>query len=289
MYRRLLLMLGLVGLGICGAAPRAPGVAAGQTESGGGDQLEFSPEFRQTYERAVQAFNKNDFDETLRQLDLADRFQPAVTTAQNLRGAVYVRQKQYAAAQQVFAELCRRDAGNVMAVFNLGETYFLQKNYSAAARYFQDFVARSKTQQSLGVYKVFLCDLMTGREDAVRKILDDTKASPADPLYYYLNAAYRFKQGQPNEARGYLTSAFQIYPGQLNAAFVDSLIELGFVNASDLKTAQGAPAPVRSDEPGTLPVIATPAPPAATVPDISGLEQLLPSLERPAKGREQNQ
>jgi tetratricopeptide (TPR) repeat protein len=276
MVKRIFL-IGLLALGACfNSAP------AQDANSGNGEKpkQEFSPEYQQAYEKAIQAFNKNDFDDALKQLEEADKAQAGVAATLNLRGAVYVRQKKYDEAQKVFADLYKKDPENVMAVFNLGETYFLQKNYAEAVKYFQDFTEKSKTQNSLGTYKVFLCNLLTGKEGEAKQALDATQANPTDPLYYYLNVAYLFKQGKENEARGYLASAFQIYPGQANAAFIDSLIELGYVKPEDLKASGGGQAPVGqtpSSSPSSAP--AESAPTNATTPDFSGLENLLPSLD----------
>jgi tetratricopeptide (TPR) repeat protein len=254
-----IILTGLLAFGGCFSS------ASAQEVGGEKAGLEFAPGYKQAYEGAIQSFSRNDFDGALRQLEEADRVQAGAAAALNLRGAVYVRQKKYAEAQKVFADLHRKDPENVMAVFNLGETYFLQKNYAEAIRYFKDFTEKSKTQNSLGIYKVFLCNLMTGREGEAKRVLEATQASPADPLYYYLNAAYLFKHGKENEARGYLASTFQIYPGQANAAFIDSLIELGYVKPEDLKTS-GTP-------------VVRPPNSASPAPNISGLENLLPSLD----------
>jgi tetratricopeptide (TPR) repeat protein len=258
------------------------GVARGQEGNGDKAKQEFSPEYQQAYEKAIQLFNQNDFDGTLKQLDEADKLQAGVVATQNLRGAVYVRQKKYDEAQKIFADLYQKDPQNVMALFNLGETYFLQKNYSEATKHFQAFTEKSKTQNSLGVYKVFLCNLQTGNEATAKKTLDETQATISDPLYYYLNAAYLFKQGKLEDARGYLASAFQIYPGQANAAFIDSLIELGYVKPDDIKASGGNTAPVVQGGGHAPAPVPAPAP-TSTTPDISGLENLLPNLDSDKK------
>jgi hypothetical protein len=119
--------------------------------------------------------------------------------------------------------------------------------------------------------------LLTGREAEAKKLLSGTPAMPTDPLYYYLHAAWQFKHNQADDARGYLAPAFQIDPGSANMAFVDSLIELGYVNPEELRAAGHSSAPAAANAPSS----ATPqsAAPAAAIPDISGLEDLLPSLD----------
>ncbi|MDR1190589.1 MAG: tetratricopeptide repeat protein [Verrucomicrobiales bacterium] len=240
-----------------------------------------SDPYRQSYLAAEQAFVQNDFDTALRRLDAAEQLQPGTAMVLNLRGAVYVRLKKYDEAQKVFANLHRQDPDNMMALFNLGETYFLQKDYAGALKYFQSFVEKNPAQKSLGVYKVFLCELMTGRDPAAKSILAKTAATPDNPLYFYLNAAWQFKLGQPADARGYLQSAFQIYSGQVNAAYVDSLIELGYVKTGDLKTASGSAAPAVANESSAPDQTA----PDTATPDLSGLDRLLPSLDAPAKDK----
>ena len=263
MIRRIL----LAGLILLGAAYFT---ALQAQDANGGKELQLSPEYQQAYGKAIQSFNQNQFEEALAALDAADKIQPDVAATLNLRGAVYVRLKKYEEAQKIFADLYQKDPTNVMAVFNLGETYFLQKNYAQGLDYFQTFTEKSRTENSLGKYKVFLCQMLLGKE----KTLADATPSLDDPLYYYINSAWKFKQGELEEARGFLASAFQIYPGNANAAYIDSLIELGYVKQEDLKTsASVVEVPVQSS-----PLKAPDAPTSAT-PDISGLENLLPSLD----------
>jgi tetratricopeptide (TPR) repeat protein len=242
---------------------------ASAQDTNGGDN--FSPEFKTAYEQAVQAFNRQDFDGALKQLDAADKIRAGVPAIENLRGAVYVRQKKFEDAQKIFDAIYQKDKENVMALFNLGETYFLQKNYGEAVKYFQSFTEKSKSQVPLAQYKVFLCDLLTpGKEGEAKKIMDQLAPSVTEPLYYYVNAAYQFRQNEPAKGRGYVASAFRIYPAQTNAAYLDPLFELGYIKPEELRVSTSAP------RPEAVPAQEKTAPAA---PEISGLDNLLPSLD----------
>jgi hypothetical protein len=100
---------------------------------------------------------------------------------------------------------------------------------------FQKFLAMpDNSQNALGLYKVFLCDVMLGNSAEIRKTEESLRPSVANPFYYFANAAVAFKKGNQDEGRSFVKSAFGIYAGGLNAAFADSFIELGWLTQNEV-------------------------------------------------------
>jgi hypothetical protein len=242
----------------------------------------FSADYQKAYDQAFQDFNDNQYEEALKQLDVADKIQPDAIEALNLRGGVYVRMKKYEDAQKIFTKLYQKDPSNTMALFNLGETYFLQKNYSEALTYFRIFSDKSKIQNALGQYKVFLCNLLLEKDEEVKKTLEETVGTISDPLYYYIHSAYEFKHNHADDGRGYMAAAFQIYSGEVNSAYVNSLIELGYVSPGDLQGNSGGALPVVQQTNNSESVAAgntAPTPVKPVSPDLSTTNSALPSLD----------
>ncbi len=196
---------------------------------------QYSESFSKAYAAAVEAFNRNDFEASLARLDEAEKAQPGVSQTLNLRGALFVRMKKLPEAEAVFKKMTETDAKDSIPLFNLGEVYFLQKNYAEGKKMFQKFLAMpDNSQNALGLYKVFLCDVMLGNGTEVGKSIDSLRPTVSNPFYYFANAAVAFKKGNTEEGRGFVKSAFGIYAGGLNAAFADSFIELGWVTQEEV-------------------------------------------------------
>lgn len=196
---------------------------------------QYTEAFSKAYAGAVEAFNRNDFEASLAKLDEADKAQPGVSQTLNLRGALFVRMKKLPEAEAAFKKLMETDPKDPIPVFNLGEVYFLQKNYGEGKKMFQKFLAMpDNSQNALGLYKVFLCEVMLGNSTEVAKSLESLRPSVSNPFYYFANAAEAFKKGKPEDGRGFVKSAFAIYAGGLNAAFADSFIELGWLTQDEV-------------------------------------------------------
>ncbi|NJK90675.1 MAG: tetratricopeptide repeat protein [Blastochloris sp.] len=196
---------------------------------------EYSEAFKEAYGAAINHFNQNQLDEALKKLEEAEKLQSGLSETLNLRGAILVRMKKLEEAAATFQKLVQQDPKNPIPVFNLGESFFLQKKYAESKKHFQAFLAMPDTStNALGQYKVFLCDLMLGNKAEVDKTINSLRPSPVSPLYYFVNSAVNFKAGNTEEARGYVASAFNIYPGGMNSAFADSFIELGWLTQEEV-------------------------------------------------------
>jgi len=194
-----------------------------------------SREYRETYVKAMQVFGEGKYEEAMKLAREAVVLDPAQASAYNLLGATQVKLRQPQEAVASFQKILSLQPENSVAVFNLGEAYFLLKNYSEAKKYFESYLkTEGNATNALARYKMILCDLLGGREAAARETVLGLKPTISHPLEYYGRAALLFHQGDEEQARSYLESAGKIYSPGLNLAFADSLVELGWLNRNEV-------------------------------------------------------
>ena len=70
---------------------------------------------------------------------------------------------------------------------------------------------------------------MQGREEDAMAIIKDFGYLEDNPAYYYGNAAVEFSKEKKEEAQTWLESAKRIYDPGLLEVFIDSFVEVGWV------------------------------------------------------------
>ena len=215
-----------------GCGKKGGSIIAGPTDSSSKrtDDLPTDPEekFKVTYIRAAQAFSRNDMENAIKFLDLAEQSKPGQANTANLRGAIYTRQRDWPKAQAAFEQALKLQPDLPMAQFNLGEVLFLNKKYPEARERFQIFV-NSQPKNDLGLYKIYLCDLLGGDKSRAEGFLNSLVPNPSSPIYYFSKAAEAFAKGDKAAAMDFVGSAYRIYPPDANATFADSLVEKGYL------------------------------------------------------------
>lgn len=208
------------------ATPAPAGAAAPKT-----DDLPADPEerFKVTYIRAAQAFSRNDLEGAIRFLEMAEQAKPGQANAANLRGAIHTRQRDWPKAQAAFEEALRLQPDLPMAQFNLGEVLFLNGKYREARERFQTFL-NSQPKNDLGLYKIYLCDLLGNDHAKAEDFLRSLQPDPLTPIYYFSKAAEAFVKGDRTAAMEFVGSAYRIYSPEANATFADSLVEKGYLS-----------------------------------------------------------
>jgi Tfp pilus assembly protein PilF len=179
---------------------------------------------------AIQKMNANDpdIDGALNDLSQALKLNPNSTGAYVLRASLYCQKKQWIQAENDFNAAARLAPTNVVVKFNLSEIKFMQKEYDVAR---PGFVALEKDPDmgDFASYKVFLCDLFGGHEDAAKKELDAFNDAGGNPSYYFSNAAWSLVHKNLEDARGWLVSASNIYPPRKNNLYAQSLRDMGYL------------------------------------------------------------
>lgn len=222
------MVLGLAG---CGKKSDAAGQTAAEAAAKRTDDLPTDPEekFKVTYIRAAQSFSRNDLENAIKFLDIADQSKPGQANTANLRGAIYTRKRDWPKAQAAFEEALKLQPDLPMAEFNLGEVLFLNNKYKEARERFQIFL-NSQPKNDLGLYKIYLCDLLGDNKTKAEEFLSSLQPSPTSPIYYFSKAAEAFVKGDKPAAMEFVGSAYRIYPPDANATFADSLVEKGYLS-----------------------------------------------------------
>ena len=220
----------LFSLAGCGKKPEGGARISAEEAAKRTDDLPTDPEekFKVTYIRAAQAFSRNDLENAIKFLDLAEQAKPGQANTANLRGAIYTRQRDWPKAQAAFEEALKLQPDLPMAQFNLGEVLFLNGKYPEARERFQIFL-NSQPKNDLGLYKIYLCDLLGANPAKAQEFLNSLEPSPLSPIYYFSKAAEAFVKGNKVVAMEFVGSAYRIYPPDANATFADSLVEKGYL------------------------------------------------------------
>ena len=224
-------------LGVAACGKKGEPQKGTATAGGGGvnaatrtDDLPADPEekFKVTYVRAAQAFSRNDLESAIQFLEMADQAKPGQANTANLKGAIYTRQRDWPKAQAAFEEALKLQPDLPMAQFNLGEVLFLNNQYAPARERFQTFL-NSQPKNDLGLYKIFLCDLLGDQKARAEEFLQSLQPNPSSPIFYFSKAAEAFVRGDRPAAVEFVESAYRIYPPDANATFADSLVEKGYL------------------------------------------------------------
>jgi len=125
--------------------------------------------------------------------------------------------------------------------FNLAELEFVEQRWVNAEKAFGGLVERygdkpideapeiELTTERLMQFKVLICMLKQGRDQDAQGLIDKFNYLEDNPAFYYGNAAVQFSNEDKDEAQTWLNSAKRIYDPSLLEVFIDSFVEVGWV------------------------------------------------------------
>ncbi len=103
---------------------------------------------------------------------------------------------------------------------------------------------QERTREQLIRYEIFLTLLLEGRDGPAQKAMDEFKMMDDTPALYYAQAAWAFQHGNATQASIWVANAGNLYPQDLNRAFVEPLADLGWLSQSGAPSlAKQAPEP----------------------------------------------
>ncbi|HUB68725.1 MAG TPA: tetratricopeptide repeat protein [Candidatus Methylacidiphilales bacterium] len=164
----------------------------------------------------------------LDKMNAAVQIAPQNPAVYALRGTIYVEQKLLDPAQKDFEMALQLDSSNTQIKFDLAEIQFMRKKYDVARA---DFAALTQDPDlaDIASYKVFLCDLFGGHEDAATKELDAFNQAGRNASYYFANVAWSLYHHKTDDATSWLESAANIYPPAKCLLYATSLYDLGYL------------------------------------------------------------
>ncbi len=208
-----------------------------------------SQEFIDLFRKAQQAFQARDFTNAVALIDKAELLEPGLAPALNLKGAALVQLRRLEDAEAVFKRLVETEPLNASGAFNLGEVYFVRRDFKAAREQFAKFLAfPGNAQNELGNYKLFLACLMLDDKKESERLLISFGSDQNRPVYWFSHAARAMHTRDAEKARAFLKTAGSKYPAQTVLLFLDSMVELGWVRPEQ----RPAAAPAASQPGGDL-------------------------------------
>ncbi|MDQ6911403.1 MAG: tetratricopeptide repeat protein, partial [Verrucomicrobiota bacterium] len=191
-------------------------------------------ELESMYDKAFKAFDANNYDAALKDLDAIDARQPDLAESANLRGVIQMRQKDYPNAEKALQKALAADPKFWNARFNLAEIPFLQKNWAEARKRFQELLTGNASElqgeaTQLIQYKILLTYLLEGKENMVEATINKFELAPDTPAVHYANAAVALSKKDEKAAKDALATAEKTFSPQLNKLFAESLYEVGWL------------------------------------------------------------
>src|SRR4029077_15690209 len=181
---------------------------------------------------------------------------------------------------------------------NLALVPLKKKDYTTARDRFEALLSKAsggdKSEAAQIIkFNIFMTFLLEGKESRAQKMMEQFQFTGDTPALYYAQAAWEFKNNNPNKTTSWITPAKKIYSPALNLVFADSFYDLGWMRSPALAT---SPAPAAETatalaeaqteaspaiEPSPIPG-AAPAKNKAAAPAIAGMEATAPKPEEGA-------
>ena len=168
----------------------------------------------------------------------------------NVKGSCYVEHKNYPKAQEFFLKAHEMDPQNPSVRFNLGEVYFISKQYDLSRKEFSKIsqeldalVAKTDIPEeqkpnlairSLVDFKLYLIALALKDEKAALALEGKYSAMDDTPYSLCIEAVKSFRKKDITEAERKLQSAHSIYQKSGSfESFRDALTESGWIKSSN--------------------------------------------------------
>ena len=175
--------------------------------------------------QASSAFNKGRLEEAEKQATEAEKAGYKKPEAENLLGAIYLRQKRFDEAVEKFHQALAIDPKFSPAQLNLAEAKLLQGKYAEAATEYQALKVLDPESEFVD-FKLVLCFLLEGDESKAIATVDVMKFPGKTPAYYYARAAIALKHGRKDSAQRYFENAKKYYADEQCQFFAQSLREI---------------------------------------------------------------
>ena len=152
----------------------------------------------------------------------------------NLKGAAYTKIRDFPRARKSFKRALELNPTAFMSKFNITELDFVEKKFPDAEKNFQKLIADSPDMnigtRRLIEFKILITQLKQDKHDEAAATLDKFNFMEDTPAYYFGKAAIAFDAGDEDDAREWIRSAERIYKPQEVSVYVDSFIEMGWID-----------------------------------------------------------
>lgn len=195
--------------------------------------------FVQHVNKARQLFQQKRVFETIEQLYLAEKIFPDSPDVENLLGACQIEFRAFSKAKQHFERAVELSPNNPNTMFNLGELYFVTKNWEEAESLFEEILTlidpeqtNLKPMRDLIEFKLMLCKLKLDKKQEAKQIADRHDYLEDSPFYYYAQAALAFEADNTAEGNASLARAQRVFRNpQILNPWQDTMMEFGYLES----------------------------------------------------------
>ncbi len=193
-------------------------------------------DFIKNLEEANRLFQEKRIFETLEFLDKAYRIFSDSPEILNLRGSCYVEMRAFDKALADFTKALSFSKGNPSIEFNIGEVYFVTKEWQKCSDIFEK-VFKSIPKENMALsrlveFKILLSKKKLGKAAEAKAMAEKYDFLDDSPYYYYAQAAIAYDDKDLIKAEQWLARAGRIFrdPNVL-APWQDTLIEYGYIKS----------------------------------------------------------
>lgn len=185
---------------------------------------------------ANRLFQQKRIFETLEQLQKAEAIFKDSPEIYNLRGSCYVEMRSFEKALADFTSALELSKSNPSIRFNIGEVYFVMREWQKAHDVFDQVLAEIPPQNvalsRLIEFKMLLCKNKLGKKDEVKILAEKYDFLDDSPYYYYAKAALEYDSNNSLKAEVLLATAARIFqdPNVL-APWQDTMVEYGYISS----------------------------------------------------------
>ena len=152
----------------------------------------------------------------------------------NLKGAAYTKIRDFPKARKSFEKALELNPGAFMSRFNITELDFVEQKFDDAEKNFKKLLEDSP-KMNIGTkrlieFKILISLLAQDKDKEAMEMQATFDYLEDTPAYYFGNAAIAFDAEDEDEARGWIRSAERIYTPQEVSVYVDSFIEMGWID-----------------------------------------------------------
>ncbi len=201
-----------------------------------------APFFKKLME-ANQEIQKQNYTKALSLIDEAEKIKPNTTEASTLKASVFLYQKEYAKAHEIFLKNAALLPENIGAQYNLAESEFVQGIYPASREKLNKLLEIVKTtpKEKLNTlpwgdatadffsYKIYLSYLFEGNPSEGKKMLDQFDPYSLTPIYYFGCSAMEFSNKNNIKGLEWIGSAAKIYNPKLIELFSNAFFDKGWI------------------------------------------------------------
>lgn len=183
--------------------------------------------------------------EALQRLADAEAITPELFMVHNLKGAVLTKMRLFDKARVSFKKAQELNPKSFHPRFNLAEIEFVEAadkaragdeaaaatQFASAQKLFEALIAgkADAATQKLIEFKIVVCQLKQGKVAEAEAAAKAFSYIDDEPVYYLSHAAIEFHKGDKAAAQEWIDSANRIYAQQQVTVYMDSFIEVGWV------------------------------------------------------------